>query len=404
MPNVVKESAHGMGATTWEVTYKVTIPYGLVGIIGALFLGLGRALGETMAVTFVIGNAHNISASLFAPGNSIASTLANEFSEATDTDVRQLLDRVGPGAVYHHLSGAGGGPVHAAADVQILECGIMKPRPPTGRRLVDLMVSVWAVISALLGIAALIWILSGVIIRGLGALNLTFFTQLPTPPGMAGGGLANAILGTLAMTVAATLMSVPIGLLAGVYLAEFGQESRVADNSRFSANVLMGMPSIIVGVFAYTLVVLPLGHFSGYAGAVALAILMIPVITRTTEDMLRLVPNTLRESALALGAPRWKVTLTVVFRAAKAGLITGILLAVARVSGETAPLLFTALNSPYWFKSLSGPTPNLTVTIFNYAMSPYEDWQRMAWGASLLITVGVLAFTLVARFLCGSEK
>jgi phosphate transport system permease protein len=274
----------------------------------------------------------------------------------------------------------------------------MKPRPPTGRRTVDLMVRGWSVISALLGITALIWILSGVIVRGVGALNLSFFTQLPTPPGMAGGGMANAILGTLALTVVATLISVPIGLLSGIYLAEFGQESRVADNSRFSANVLMGMPSIIIGVFAYTLVVLPLGHFSGYAGAVALAILMIPVVTRTTEDMLRLVPNTLRESALALGAPRWKVTLTVVFRAAKGGLITGILLAVARVSGETAPLLFTALNSPYWVKSLSGPVPNLTVTIFNYAMSPYEDWQQMAWGASLVITAAVLAFTLIARF------
>lgn len=281
---------------------------------------------------------------------------------------------------------------------------MMKPRPPTGRRVVDLMVKIWSVISALLGIGILIWILSGVIMRGLGALNLSFFTQLPTPPGMSGGGLANAILGTLAMTGAATLLSVPIGLLSGIYLAEFGQESRVADQSRFSSNVLMGIPSIIVGVFAYTLVVIPLGHFSGYAGVVALAILMMPVITRTTEDMLRLVPNTLRESALALGAPRWKVTLSVVFRAAKAGLLTGILLAVARVSGETAPLLFTALNSPYWFSSLSGPTPNLTVTIYNYAVSPYDDWQRIAWGASLLITVSVLAFTLMARFVLRTRQ
>jgi phosphate transport system permease protein len=274
----------------------------------------------------------------------------------------------------------------------------MKPRPSTGRRIVDKMVSAWAFFSALIGIGALVWILYEVIIRGIGALNLTFFTHLPVPPGTASGGLANAILGTVAMTAAATLLSVPVGLLSGIYLAEFGQESRVADQSRFSANVLMGMPSIIVGVFAYALVVIPLGHFSGYAGAVALAILMIPVVTRTTEDMLRLVPNTLRESALALGAPRWKVTLVVVFRAASSGLITGILLAVARVSGETAPLLFTALNSPYWFTSLSGPTPNLTVTIFDYAMSPYNDWQQLAWGASLVITVGVLAFTLLARF------
>jgi phosphate transport system permease protein len=266
------------------------------------------------------------------------------------------------------------------------------------------LVSGCSVSAALVGIGALVWILYGVIIRGIGALNLAFFTQLPTPPGTAGGGLANAILGTGAMTVAATLLAVPVGLLSGIYLAEFGQESRVADQSRFSANVLMGMPSIIVGVFAYALVVIPLGHFSGYAGAVALAILMVPVVTRTTEDMLRLVPNTLRESALALGAPRWQVTLKVVFRAAKSGLITGILLAVARISGETAPLLFTALNSPYWFKSLSGPTPNLTVTIFDYAMSPYEDWQQMAWGASLVITVGVLAFTLAARLVVRERK
>jgi phosphate transport system permease protein len=187
-------------------------------------------------------------------------------------------------------------------------------------------------------------------------------------------------------------------------LAEFSDDSKAADYSRFSANVLMGMPSIIVGVFAYTLVVVPLGHFSGYAGVVALVILMLPVITRTTEDMLRLVPNTLRESALALGAPRWKVTLAIVFRAAKAGLITGILLAVARVSGETAPLLFTALNSPYWTGSLGQPTPNLTVTIFNYAMSPYPDWQQKAWGASLLITFGVLTITVLARFLLRERK
>ncbi len=205
----------------------------------------------------------------------------------------------------------------------------------------------WSTLSAVLGMLILAWIIFVVLGRGLGAFNLAFFTQLPTPPGIEGGGLLNAIVGTLVMTLLATLVAVPLGLLAGVYLAEFGHGSRLADNTRFSANVLMGMPSIIVGVFAYALVVVPMGHFSGYAGVVALAILMLPIAARTTEDMLRLVPNTLREAALALGASRWRVTLTVVFRAAKAGLITGILLAVARVSGETAPLLFTALNSPY---------------------------------------------------------
>ncbi len=280
----------------------------------------------------------------------------------------------------------------------------MKLRPATGRRLTNLAVSVWAGASALLGIVILFWILYIVVQRGLGALHLAFFTQLPTPPGMAGGGLANAIAGTLVLTAAATLIAVPVGLLAGVYLAEFSEDSKIGDYSRFSANVLMGMPSIIVGVFAYTLVVVPLGHFSGYAGTVALAILMLPVVARITEDMLRLVPNTLRESALALGAPRWKVTLAIVFRAAKGGLITGILLAVARVSGETAPLLFTALNSPYWFHTLGEPTPNLTVTIFNYAMSPYPDWQQQAWGASLLITLGVLLVTVLARFLVRERK
>jgi phosphate transport system permease protein len=243
----------------------------------------------------------------------------------------------------------------------------------------------------------LAWIFWSVVSRGLGALNWTFFTHLPAPPGVGGGGLANAILGTLAMTFLATLLAVPLGLLGGVYLSEFGQDSRLAANSRFCANVLLGMPSIIIGVFVYTLLVLPRGKFSGYAGIVALAAIMLPVVTRTAEDMLRLVPNTLRESALALGAPRWKVTLAVLFRAAKSGLITGVLLAVARVSGETAPLLFTALNSPYWLSSLGEPTPNLTVTIFNYAMSPYPDWQQMAWGAALLITLGVLAVNLATR-------
>lgn len=280
----------------------------------------------------------------------------------------------------------------------------MKVRPSTGRRYLNGLVSIWAAVSALIGIAILVWITAVVVIRGMGALNLSFFTHLPSPPGVLGGGLVNAIVGTLILTVTATLMAVPLGLLAGVFLAEFSEDSKSADFSRFSANVLMGMPSIIVGVFAYTLVVVPLGNFSGYAGALALAILMLPVVARTTEDMLRLVPNTLRESALALGVPRWRVTLAIVFRAAKAGLITGVLLSVARVSGETAPLLFTSLNSPFWFHSLAEPTPSLTVTIFDYAMSPYPDWQQKAWGASLLITAGVLLVTVMARYILREKK
>ncbi len=272
------------------------------------------------------------------------------------------------------------------------------------RRRTDLVVKTLSGVAALIGVAALGWILSIVALRGIGAINFAFFTELPTPPGVPGGGLSNAIFGTLVITLLASIMGITVGLFAGVYLSEFGRTSKFASCVRMGANVLMGTPSIIIGVFVYTLMVVRVGHFSGYAGAVALAIIMFPVVARTTEDMLTLVPNELRESALAIGAPRWKMTVGIVFRAAKSGLLTGVLLAVARVSGETAPLLFTALNSPYWPKSLNGPTANLTVTIFNYAMSPYADWQRMAWGGSFLIMAGVLLMTITTRLLLREKK
>lgn len=210
--------------------------------------------------------------------------------------------------------------------------------------------------------------------------------------------------GSSSPTALSTAIAVPLGLLSGIYLAEYGSDTRFGTLVRFTANVMMGIPSIIIGLFVYTFLVVPFGHFSGYAGAVALALLILPVVARTTEDMLALVPNAFRESALALGAPRWRVTVGVVMRAARNGVMTGVLLAVARVSGETAPLLFTALNSPYWPTSLSRPTANLTVTIFNYAMSPYDNWQQAAWGASLVIMAGILVMTLVARFLLREAK
>ena len=220
-----------------------------------------------------------------------------------------------------------------------------------------------------------------------------------SPPGLAGGGLANAMLGTLMLTTLAALFSIPTGLMAGVFLAEFGRGSRLAAAVRVATNILMGIPSIISGIFVYTLLVATLGHFSGYAGAVALGLIMLPVIVRTTEDMLLLVPGALREAGLALGTPRWRVTRDIVLRSARKGLLTGVLLAVARVSGETAPLLFTSLNSPYWPTNLGQPTANLTVTIFSYAMSPFRDWQAQAWGAAMLITLGVLVTSLGARLL-----
>ena len=273
----------------------------------------------------------------------------------------------------------------------------MKHRSLLARRSIDMAIRVISSLAALLGIAMLGWILGTVILKGYSAINWEFFTQLPAPPGMPGGGLANAIVGTLLITIMAVLIGVPIGLAAGVWLAEFGQQSKTAEAVRFAANLLMGTPSIIIGVFVYVVMVMTTGNFSGAAGAVALAIIMLPVVARTAEDMLALVPSALREAALALGVPRWKATLGVVFRAARTGLLTGTLLAIARVSGETAPLLFTALNSPFWPESFSEPTANLTVTIFNYAMSPYDDWQTLAWGASLLIAASVLGTTVMTR-------
>ncbi|TFH01940.1 MAG: phosphate ABC transporter permease PstA [Calditrichales bacterium] len=280
----------------------------------------------------------------------------------------------------------------------------MKARSTVGRKFFNLFIKVMAYTGASIGLFFLLWILYVVMIQGVSAINWSFFTEMPSPPGMEGGGLANAIMGTLLITLIATLIGVPIGLLAGVFLSEIAQSTRYAAWIRFLANALMGTPSIIIGVFVYAAIVIPMGQFSGYAGAIALAIIMLPVIARTTEDILQMVPNALRESALALGTTRWRTTLFVVFKSARTGLMTGVLLAVARVSGETAPLLFTALNSQYWPDSLSDATANLTVTIYNYAMSPYSDWQAMAWGASFLITLAVLITNISTRIIFREKR
>ena len=269
------------------------------------------------------------------------------------------------------------------------------------RRLYNLLMYLLALLSAAFGLVWLFWILSVLVQRGVPAINWDFFTKLPTPPGTEGGGLVNAIVGSLLLTGFATLIGVPIGVLAGTYLAEFGRKNALAKTVRFVSDVLVSAPSIVVGVFVYAVVVMPMHGFSGFAGSVALAILMIPVVIRTTEEILLLVPDTLREAALALGAPYWKVVFAICYRRAIAGMTTGILLAVARVSGETAPLLFTALNSPFWSHGLTKPVATLNVTLFNYAMSPYDDWRALAWGAALLITAGVLVATILARVVVG---
>ena len=267
------------------------------------------------------------------------------------------------------------------------------------RKSFNLIALALALLSAAFGIFFLFWILKDVFTFGLPAMNAAFFTELPAPPGEAGGGLANAIVGTFVITVIATAIGVPAGILAGTYLAEYGQSSRVADAARFIADILVSAPSIVVGIFVYAVLVKPLGGFSLLAGSVALSIIMLPVIVRTAEEMLKLVPDSTREAALALGAPHWKVTVFVVYRGALRGITTGVMLAVARVSGETAPLLFTSFNNSFWNFDITEPTATLTVTIFNYAMGPYEEWHAKAWGAAFLITATVLVVTVAARAL-----
>jgi phosphate transport system permease protein len=256
------------------------------------------------------------------------------------------------------------------------------------------------------GLVFLVFVLGTLLSNGIGALSLTLFTQSTPPPGSA-GGLMNAIFGSLAMTVIATLIGTPTGILAGTFLAEYAHNNRLGEFVRFINDILLSAPSIIIGLFVYSIVVVPMGHFSAWAGAIALAIIMIPVVVRTTEDMLSLVPNALREAAAALGAPKWKIVLTVIYRSAVQGMLTGVLLAIARISGETAPLLFTALNNQFWSTNLNAPMANLPVVIFQFAMSPYADWQVLAWAGALLITVAILLLNIGARLfasLSGLEK
>jgi phosphate transport system permease protein len=248
------------------------------------------------------------------------------------------------------------------------------------------------------GLVWLAWILWDVMVLGIGSLSIQLFTQMTPPPG-GQGGLLNAIAGSLIMVVLATLLGAPIGVVAGIYLAEYGQRGWLGSTTRFINDILLSAPSIVIGLFIYTLVVARIGSFSGFAGILALALIVLPVVVRTTENMLILVPNSLREAAFALGAPKWKVIRSVTLRAARSGVITGMLLAVARIAGETAPLLFTALSNQFWSLDLRAPMANLPVTIFKFAMSPFSDWQQLAWAGVFLITLGVLAINILSRVL-----
>ena len=249
------------------------------------------------------------------------------------------------------------------------------------------------------GVFWLVWILYETVRLGIGGLSLAIFTEMTPPPMAETGGLANAIFGSALMVMLATAIGTPIGVLAGVYLAEYGQKNWLGGTVRFINDILLSAPSIVIGLFIYALVVLPMKGYSGFAGVLALALIVIPVVIRTTENMLTLIPNALREAAYALGTPKWRVILSVTLKSARAGVMTGVLLAIARIAGETAPLLYTALSNQFWNADLGQPMANLPVTIFKFAMSPYENWQKLAWAGVFIITMGVLALNIIARIL-----
>ena len=256
-----------------------------------------------------------------------------------------------------------------------------------------------SVLAMAFGIFFLLWILATLVVKGLGAITPAMFAESTPAPGSEGGGLLNAIMGSLLMVGIATGVSTPVGILAGIYLAEYGEESRFAQLTRFVTDIMLSAPSIVIGLFIYSIYVAQIKHFSGWAGSFAIALIAIPVVVRTTDNMLNLVPNSLREAAFALGAPRWKVATMVRLRAVKAGVITGVLLAVARIAGETAPLLFTALNNQFFSTDMNAPMANLPVVIYQFAMSPYDNWRSLAWGGALLITFSVLGLNILSRTL-----
>jgi phosphate transport system permease protein len=423
VPRSQREAALALGATRWQTTWRVVLPYARPGILGGCFLALGRALGETMAVTMLIGNKALISLSPFALGNSIASVIANEFTEAAydlylsvlvELGLLLLLVTVVVNSLARVLIWRVGRPAGPGTFRRLL-AALPRPRPsarppapgrdgsPAGGRLAR-----WAdrVMTAVLGLClvvtagSLFLILGYLLVRGFGALDLAFFTRLPAPVGQKGGGMANALLGSAMLVGLATAFAVPVGLLAAIYLAEY-RSDRLGPAVRFVGELLGGVPSIVVGLFAYSVVVVPAGHFSGWAGSFALGVLMIPVVLRASEEALKMVPPALRQASLALGASHWQTVLRVSVPAALPAIITAVFLAIARVAGETAPLLLTASSNQYWPRSPDDFTPSLPVFIFTYALSPYDDWHRQAWAAALVLLAVVMLLNFGVRLLAG---
>lgn len=280
----------------------------------------------------------------------------------------------------------------------------MATRLQARRRFKNRIAIVISMIAVIFGLVWLAWILYSTFTKGMGGLSWNVFTEMTPPPNTEGGGLANAMMGSFLLIIIATFIGTPLGILSGIYLAEYGRKNLLASVIRFINDVLLSAPSIIIGLFVYMVMIVPMGHFSGWAGIVALALIQLPIIVRTTENMLLLVSNNLREAAYALGTPRWRMILSITLKASVSGIVTGVLLAIARIAGETAPLLFTALSNQFWSTDLNAPIANLPVTIFKFAMSPFQEWQELAWAGVLLITLFVLFLNILARVLFSQKK
>ncbi len=447
VPRTQREGALALGATRWQTIWHVVLPYARPGIVGGCFLALGRALGETMAVTMLIGNKTVISLSPFAMGNSIASVIANEFTEATydlylsalvelglllllvsvviNSLARVLIWRVTrPGKRFtlrDLLAIVRLRPrrpqVASCADANLVANGRAdssetRPLPPAGRRGAEIIDGVMGIVLALcLGVTVgfLLLILGYLVLQGVSSLDVNFFIRLPVPVGQKGGGMANALVGSLELVGMATAFAVPVGLLAAIYLAEY-RSDRLGPVVRFVGELLSGVPSIVIGLFGYYAVVKPMlvltdnaVKFSAWAGSFALGVMMIPVVMRASEEALRLVPHSLRQASFALGASHWQTVVRVTLPAALPAVITAVFLAIARVAGETAPLLLTAGWNSFWPHSPNDFTPSLPYYIYNYAISAYDELHRQAWAAALVLLAIVMALNFGVRWLAGKR-
>jgi phosphate transport system permease protein len=424
VPRSQREGALALGCTRWQTIWHVILPYARPGIVGGAFLALGRALGETMAVTMLIGNTTSLlhvgdstflNPSPLAWGNSIASVIANQFTEA-DYDLylsalvelglvlllvtviinslaRVLIWRVSRGPSVKR--GAWRVKAHGLPSVGF-------PAPSIPVAVVNRLMTGVLALCLVITVGFLAFIMGHLLIEGLEAIDFNFFTKLPRPIGQKGGGVANALYGSFLLVGLATLFAVPLGLLAAIYLAEH-RSGRLGSAVRFVGELLGGVPSIVIGIFAYVVVVKPMGHFSGWAGAFALGIMMIPIVMRASEEALKLVPASLRQASYALGAARWQTVVRVVVPAALPSIITAVFLAIARVAGETAPLIMTAFGNQFWPRTPNDPTPALPLIIWNYAISHDPNWHRLAWAAALVLVVLVMLLNFGIRLAAGKR-